>query len=83
MATSAQDLMDIVAAQGYDRLAPLQVEECILAAIASGGGGGSGAVTQGIGDPVAAPSDPSQPAIYTNLSTSVIWTWDVTNQIWI
>jgi hypothetical protein len=63
------------------------VELALLCQIAvaggGGGGGGSGAVTQGIIDPVAAPATPGSPAIYTNLTSGVIFSWDVTNQVWV
>lgn len=48
-----------------------------------GGGGGSGFVLQGTVDPVAAPSDPNSPAIYTNTVSGTIFTWDATNHVWI
>lgn len=63
------------------------VELALLCQIAvaggGGGGGGSGAVTQGAADPVAAPATPTSPAIYTNLTSGVIWTWNVVTQAWI
>lgn len=48
-----------------------------------GTGGGSGSVLQGTIDPVAAPANPAVPALYTNLTTGVIWTWIVTSQTWV
>lgn len=48
-----------------------------------GGGTGSGSVLQGAADPVAAPSDPTSPAIYTNTTSGTIWTWSVVGQAWI
>lgn len=84
MATSAQDLMNTVATSGYEKLSPLGVEQCILAALGDGGGGGSGQVTQGNGIPdPAGPSDPTQPAMYTDLDTGIIYSWSVPGQVWI
>jgi hypothetical protein len=48
-----------------------------------GGGGGSGSVLQGAIDPVAAPATPGSPALYTNLTSGVLWTWNVTTQTWV
>ncbi len=45
--------------------------------------GGSGSVVQGVVDPVAPPSNPSQSVIYFNTATGVFWGWDVPNQVWI
>lgn len=68
-------------------LAPGQlafIELALLCQIATGsGGGGSGAVMQGAADPVAPPTNPTMPAIYTNLTSGVIWTWNVVTQAWI
>lgn len=62
----------------------LVVLQKTLGAIIDGGGsGGSGAVMQGNGAPVAAPADPTQPAIYTDLDDGSIYTWSVPGQNWI
>lgn len=53
-----------------------------LNAISGGGGGGSGSVLQGTDDPIAAPSTPTSPAVYTNLTSGVMFTWNVTAQAW-
>lgn len=48
-----------------------------------GGGGGSGSVLQGHGAPVAAPTTASQAALYTDLDSGLIYTWNVGSQSWI
>lgn len=47
---------------------------------ASGGGGNQ--ITQGLVDPVAPPVDPTKPALYTNLDTGALWTWNTDDQVW-
>jgi hypothetical protein len=47
------------------------------------GGGGAKEVFQGSGAPVAAPTDATAPAVYTDLDTGVIYTWNVVSQSWI
>lgn len=48
-----------------------------------GGGGGSSAIYQGAGVPAFFPLDPDQPALYTNLTDGVLFTWSVPLQAWI
>lgn len=48
-----------------------------------GGGGGSGSVLQGTVDPVAPPASPNSPALYTNLTSGTLFTWNVTSQSWV
>lgn len=48
----------------------------------TGGGGGTSNDSQGTVDPVSAPSDPTKTAFYTNLTSGVIFVWNVTNQAW-
>lgn len=43
----------------------------------------SGAMYQGSGAPVAAPSNPVVPALYCDLDTGVLYTWNVITQLWI
>lgn len=52
---------------------------------ASGGGGGGGGFVQvfnGNGDPVAPPANVLAAAIYTDLSTGVIWSWNTNTLSW-
>lgn len=60
---------------------------CQIQANGSTGGGGSGFVLQGVGVPSGTlptgPSTPSSPALYTDLNTGTIWTWNVTSQTWV
>ncbi len=49
---------------------------------AGGGGGGSGQVLQGNGAPVAPPPTASSPALYSDLISGILWTWNVTTQAW-
>lgn len=46
---------------------------------------GSGAVMQGSGDPtgLVTPADPTSAAIYTDLDTGILYTWNVVTQAWI
>lgn len=46
------------------------------------GGGGSGQVLQGNADPVSAPANPASPALYTNLTSGILFTWNVSTQQW-
>lgn len=64
----------------------------ILQALNGGAGGGSGGggattscgcVIQGSGAPVAAPTTPTIPYVYTDLDTGVVYTWNVVTQAWI
>jgi hypothetical protein len=63
------------------------VELALLCQIAAGGGGvapgSTGQVMQGAADPVAAPAYPLYPAVYTNTTTGLIFTWKVSTQAWI
>lgn len=45
-------------------------------------GGAAIQVFQGSGNPVAAPTTPSVPALYTDLNTGILWTWNVVTQAW-
>lgn len=86
MADTAQTLIEAAVALGYESLSDRGLKECLLFAASDGGGGGgggSGAVTQGAGAPSSAPTDPTSPAIYTNLTDGVIYTWNVVSQAWI
>lgn len=40
-------------------------------------------ITTGTVDPSAPPTDPTQPALYVNLVTTVSWVWDTSLQVWI
>lgn len=46
-------------------------------------GPAGGFVLQDFGAPVAAPPSPTHPALYTDLNTGVIYTWNVVTQAWI
>lgn len=84
-AASAQTLITAAQGLGYDSLSDRGIKECTLYAISAGGGGGgggSGSVEQGNGPPAGIPTDPLQPAIYTDLLTTFVWSWDVANQTW-
>jgi hypothetical protein len=87
MAATANTLIASAMSLGYDSLSDRGLKECLLYAASDGGGGGggggSGAVTQGTGAPSSAPTDPTSPAIYTNLTDGVIYTWNVVTQAWI
>lgn len=48
--------------------------------VASGFVGGS--VLQGVGAPVAAPSDPAAPSLYTDSSDGTLYFWNITAQAW-
>lgn len=88
-AENAQTLVTAAVGQGYPALSERQVMECLLYAVGNGGGGGggggggSGSVEQGDGPPVAPPADPLNPAIYTDLLTTFVYSWFVANQAWI
>ena len=47
-----------------------------------GGGIGSGFVLQGTGAPVSAPANQNAAAIYTDLSTGDMYTWNATTHVW-
>ena len=49
---------------------------------ASGGGGGAAQVFQGTGSPTNPPTAAGLPALYTDLTTGVIYTWNVITQAW-
>jgi hypothetical protein len=55
---------------------------CSIMTTGTGGGGGSGAVMQGHGAPVAPPTTPTSPAIYTDLDSGINYTWRVDTQVW-
>lgn len=46
------------------------------------GGGGSGQVMQGLADPTIPPATPTSPALYTNLNSGTIFTWNTNSQAW-
>lgn len=78
----------LAAGQIYNPYTPYEqrlIEIELLCSIMSNGsgGGGSGAVTQGSGAPVAAPTTATSPAIYTDLTSGIIWTWNVLTQTWV
>jgi hypothetical protein len=54
---------------------------CDIAA-SGGGGGGSAQLLQGDGAPVDDPTNPFAPALYTDLLTGVIYTWNANTGIW-
>lgn len=66
------------------RTNPIRVLEVkMLTALGGGSGGvGAGFVLQGSGAPSSAPTNPSSSAIYTDLDTGVIYTWNVVTQAW-
>lgn len=86
MADTAQTLIEAAVALGYEALSDRGLKECLLYAAdtngGGGGGGGSGSVEQGDGPPVAIPTDPLLPALYTDLLTTFVWSWVVASQTW-
>lgn len=86
MADTAQTLITAAIALGYAGLSDRQLKECLLYAAdtngGGGGGGGSGSVEQGNGAPVAVPTDPLAPAVYTDLTTTFVYSWNVPLQTW-
>jgi hypothetical protein len=85
MADTADTLIAAAMALGYDGLSDRGLKECLLYAADTngGGGGGSGSVEQGHGAPSGIPTDPLQPAIYTDLDTTFVYSWDVGSQAWV
>jgi len=87
IACDAQSL--ITAAQCINCNIPLGMQFPVLIALMcqiannpSSGGGGSGQVLQGNGAPVAPPPTASSPALYSDLVSGILWTWNVTTQAW-
>lgn len=83
-AVTAQALIEAAVALGYDALSHRDLLECLLYATtqASGGGGGSVQLIQGNADPVAAPDDPTKPALYTNRTSGVQFFWNTVSLAW-
>lgn len=58
----------------------------ILGATLAAGSGGStstDAVTNGHGAPASAPADPAAAALYTDLTTGIIYTWPAGGPAWV
>lgn len=81
MADTAQALIEAATANGYDTLDDRSIQECLLYA-AQTGGGGSASFTQGDSDPVAPPTDPTQSALYWNRTSGVAFYWNTDTQAW-
>lgn len=71
-------------ARCFTCLDPVQqsaIQTNLLCQIAQGGGVGGGGVTQGAGDPVAAPA--SGNGIYYDQTDSSLWAWDSNLSAWV
>lgn len=65
--------------------APLVIKSCCESTVTFSGTtiAGGGQLMQGNGPPVAAPLDPTQPAVWTDLLTGQMTTWNVGTQTWL
>ena len=69
--------------KGVPQQSLLAMAVAILCAIENGGGGGgSGVVSDGVVDPVAAPADPSVANWYINTAAGTAWLWPANGVAW-
>jgi len=55
---------------------------CQIATNGGGGGGGSDFNSDGVIDPVAAPTDPTKTNLYTNTAAGTLWIWPAGGAAW-
>lgn len=74
----------IQAATSFQSLDEDQFQMAVLQLLCdiTASGGAAMQVLQGNGNPVDAPANPSFPALYTDLTTGILWTWNVITQAW-